>query len=52
MKYVAVTVVLVSDFFAEAADPWRFFPIISLSVTQNLTGVGKILQKEICLFLE
>jgi hypothetical protein len=35
MKYVAVTVVFVSDLFAEAADPWRFFLTISLSDTQS-----------------
>jgi hypothetical protein len=35
MKYVAVTVLLVSDSLPEAEDPWRVFPTISLSDTQN-----------------
>jgi len=36
MKYVAVTVLHVSDSPLEAADPWRFFPTISLIDTQEL----------------
>ena len=35
MKYVAVRVLLMSDSLPEAEDPWRVFPNISLSDTQN-----------------
>jgi hypothetical protein len=44
IKYVAVTVLLVSDFLPEAADPWRFCPHrLTEAILRIVAGVNKIL---------